>query len=202
MPVGFQKVLQILILQHIDGVLPPNLFHGINHCGKDYQKHAPHSDGDAVPGDEERPFQPIGNGAVNQPGYGKGHGNPIEQPLHPIEQAFEIHHLPESLRRHADGFEHGELPLPQTDVGGNGIEHICRRNQGNQGDEPEGKHIDDSHHCPFPLDAGRIIVQAVGGQAPVRQLLAHGGLSHLVVCAFKNQFHRRKAGGVFCGFNL
>ena len=56
-----------------------------------------------------------------------------------------MHHAHQGLPRHADAAEHRELPAAQSDVRRDGIEHIRRRNQRDQDDEPaaEYPHNDD-----------------------------------------------------------
>ena len=93
---------------------------------KNHQEHRANADGHAGPGELEA--EVIGASGseepVDDPGEQQREGNAQEQGPQAIEEAFKIHHLLEIPLCHAHRAEHGQLPPPELDVGGDGVEHV------------------------------------------------------------------------------
>ena len=130
--------LQVFVFQRVDDVFLADLGHGIQHGDEHHQEHRQHRDAHAQPRQLVRRDDPLIQRLADEQGDEQGDRQAEEQSLQTVEDTLEIHHFVEAPGRHTHGFEHGKLPPAQIDVGGDGVEHIGHRNEGNQHDEAIG----------------------------------------------------------------
>ncbi len=73
---------------------------------------------------------------IQQQRYGHTDGQPVQQRLEPVKDAFKASHAVKTLWRHAHRAQHGEFSPPQSDIGGDRVEDVGDADQAEQGDKP------------------------------------------------------------------
>ena len=100
-------------------------------------------------------------------------GRPNSRVRPPVEEALKPQHAVEFSLRHAHRAEHGQLPPPQLNIGGNGVEHIGCGDQEEEQNKDIGEHV---HHEGGVLELGRRLIQVVHGILAGKARLLQDGL--------------------------